>query len=144
MAYKILLVDDDEDDREFFLTAVSKVSYEVSCAVLESCINLIADLSLGTLDRPDLIFLDINMPEMSGWECLAALKDKQQLSDIPVIMYSTSQHIEEAVRAKSAGALSFFSKPYDIKELKETIKIVIDHLDRDALSDLNSNSDRFY
>ncbi|TDO73149.1 response regulator receiver domain-containing protein [Flavobacterium chryseum] len=144
MSHKILLIDDDGDDREFFLDAISKVSSQVSCTVLESCMNLIPDLTAGKIERPDLIFLDINIPEMSGWTCLALLKKNALLADIPVIMYSTSNHIEEAMRAKKEGAVSFFTKPYDLKELHEILKEVIEHMDENTLTELHQNSDRFY
>lgn len=144
MSHKILLIDDDSDDREFFLDAISKISDDVSCTVMESCISLISDLIANTLERPDVIFLDINMPEMSGWDCLSSLKTSPEFSDIPVIMYSTSDHIEEAAKAQKAGAIGFFTKPYDLKELKENLQQVIDHLEKNNLSELTHNSNRFY
>ena len=144
MSHKILLIDDDGDDREFFLDAISKVSADVSCTILESCVDLIPDLIAGTLERPHLIFLDINMPEMSGWTCMSLLKEHAALNDIPVIMYSTSTHIEEAMRAKEVGAVSFFTKPCDFKTLREILKEVIDHLDQNTLAKLTTNSGRFY
>lgn len=144
MSHEILLIDDDGDDREFFLDAVTKVSSNVKCTILESCTNLISDLSAGILPRPNLIFLDINMPEMSGWTCLSLLKEHAVFGDIPVIMYSTSDYIEEALKAKKAGAVSFFTKPYDLKELQVILKQVIEHMDQNTLSELNQNSDRFH
>lgn len=144
MSHKILLIDDDSDDREFFLDAISKISDDVSCTVMESCISLISDLRANTLERPDVIFLDINMPEMSGWDCLSSLKTSPEFNDIPVIMYSTSDHIEEAAKAQKAGAIGFFTKPYDLKELKENLQQVIDHLEKNNLSELTHNSKRFY
>lgn len=144
MIHKILLIDDDRDDREFFMDAVSKVSSTVSCIALESCVDLIADLNSGKLQRPNLIFLDINMPEMNGWTCLSHLKKEADLAEIPVIMYSTSQYSEEGIKAKTAGALSFFSKPYDFRELQDILKKVIQHLDQNSLENLNQNSNRFH
>lgn len=144
MSHKILLIDDDSDDREFFLDAVSKISAEISCTVRENCTTLISDLTSNTLERPHVIFLDINMPEMSGWDCLSALKSSPEFADVPVLMYSTSDHREEAAKAQRAGAVGFFTKPYDLKELKENLEQVINHLDRNSLSDLKQNSDRFY
>jgi DNA-binding NtrC family response regulator len=144
MSHKILLIDDDIDDRIFFYDAVSRVSSDISCKTLESGIALLSDLKSKVLDRPDLIFIDLNMPEISGWVCLSMLKKSDEFAEIPVIMYSTSNHIEEAIKAKKNGAVAFFSKPYDFKELIRTLKEVIDHLERDTLSQLAQNSDRFY
>lgn len=144
MSHEILLIDDDGDDREFFLDAVTKVSSNVKCTILESCTNLISDLNAGVLPRPHLIFLDINMPEMSGWTCLSLLKEHDIFGDIPVIMYSTSDYIEEAPKANRAGALSFFTKPHDLKELQEILKQVIQHMDHNTLVNLNDDSNRFH
>lgn len=144
ISYKILLIDDDKDDREIFHDAVAKVCPEVSCESVENGTTLLTDIANGELAQPDIIFLDINIPEMSGWECLSMLKENSEFGSIPIIMYSTSSHIEEAMKAKKAGALSFFSKPYDFRELQEALKEVVDHLRKNLLYDLPKNSKRFF
>lgn len=144
MSYKILLIDDDKDDREFFLDALSCISNNVELIALENGISLTQDLSEGKIAIPDLIFLDINIPEMNGWACLSLLKNNEQYRSIPIIMYSTSSHKEEAEKAKNAGALSFLSKPFEFKELKAALTEVTDHLERGTLAELPSHSKRFY
>lgn len=144
MPYNILLIDDDGDDREFFQEAIALIPNNIQCTALENGISLLPDLINNRLEIPDLIFLDINVPEMDGWTCLLQLKENANYAHIPVIMYSTSNHPEEVKRSKAAGALSFFSKPYDFKELKETLKEVINHLEMGTLHLLTYHSKRFF
>ncbi|MBC7485318.1 MAG: response regulator [Cytophagaceae bacterium] len=61
--------------------------------------------------KPSIIFLDINMPGMNGWDCLTKLKSREKLKHIPAIMYSASSHKAEVDKAFTVDALSFFAKP---------------------------------
>jgi len=144
MLYHILLIDDDKDDRDLFLDALSSISNDAELTALESGINLISDLISGTIQIPDIIFLDVNVPGMDGWTCLAQLKTNELFAHIPVVMYSTSSHREEAERSKNAGALSFFSKSYDFKDLKAALKEVIEYLKNDSILELSKQSKRFF
>jgi CheY-like chemotaxis protein len=60
---------------------------------------------------PDLIFLDLRMPGMSGQECLIAIKDDPRLAPVPVIVYTTSKDVKESILLKDLGAVHFMSKP---------------------------------
>jgi len=143
MPYHILLIDDDQDDRDFFLDAAAVVSNELIVTALQNGVNLISDLISGELQFPDLIFLDINVPEMDGWTCLSNLKENVDYAHIPVIMYSTSNYQEDAKRAKAGGALSFLSKPFDFKDLKEALNEVLKMLQTGNISNLPVNSKWF-
>ncbi|MDR2405486.1 MAG: response regulator [Deltaproteobacteria bacterium] len=103
----ILIVDDN-------LTNLEQVNiqleddFEVSLAksgpqALEIC--------LAT--RPDLVLLDIEMPDMDGFETLAALKANPELKDIPVIFLTASPDIQTEIRATKAGASDFIAKPVE-------------------------------
>ncbi len=111
-----LLVDDDPDDQEVFLTALSDVSATALCLVAPD-----GDRALELLHNeetiPDYIFLDLNMPRMNGFEFLAAMKKSRILKDIPVIVYSTTSQISQIEKAKKLGAAEFFSKTYKYDEL---------------------------
>jgi CheY-like chemotaxis protein len=74
--------------------------------------------------RPQVIFLDINMPEMSGWQCLEILKKGDKTKNIPVIMYSTSAARLEGQKAVSKGAIGFYEKPSRFEWLKEFLEMV--------------------
>jgi len=76
-------------------------------------------------DRPELIVLDINMPEVSGIDFLEFLRMRSELKEIPVVMLSsetTDIQVDEAMRI---GANAFVFKPVTIEELEEAIKIAL-------------------
>ena len=144
MNYKILLLDDDSDDRMFFKDAIKKVGNgDVSCITLADGHELIATLQGEPDSKPHIIFLDINMPGMSGWEVLSLLKEHEDYANIPAIMYSTSKHNDEIRKAKALGALYFFNKPSDFGVLKETLKVVIEHLRSNNIHQLSHASNLF-
>ena len=111
-----LLVDDDPDDQEVFLTALSDVCDTALCLVAPD-----GDRALELLHNedtvPDYIFLDLNMPRMNGFEFLAAMKKSKVLKDIPVIVYSTTSQPAQIEKVKKLGAAEFFTKTYKYKEL---------------------------
>ncbi|QEE49882.1 response regulator [Flavobacterium alkalisoli] len=145
MQYRILLTDDDLDDRDFFRDAINKISNsEVSCITLDDGHILIATLAEHSEERPNIIFTDINMPPMSGWKVLSILKEHNTYKDIPVIMYYTSQHDEEIIKAKKLGALGYFNKPPDFLELQNAIQEVIEHLRTGTIDQLCNNSKIFF
>ncbi len=122
-----LLVDDDSDDTEMFGEALASVD---STIVLHTAVN--GQTALGKLEelteKPDIIFLDINMPVMNGWECLKALKDNEAYRHIPVGMISTSNHKREMEIAAQLGALCFMTKPSDFEILKKALKLFATNL----------------
>jgi CheY-like chemotaxis protein len=111
MAYQnILLIDDDEDDQEIFLEAVREISSEVVCTALSNAPEALQKLGSGEL-QPDVIFLDLNMPVMSGQQFLAEIKRQPELNSIPVIIFSTSSHAATIALTKEMGAADFITKP---------------------------------
>ena len=116
-----LLVDDDPDDQEVFLTALGDVSSSILCLVAPD-----GDRALELLHNeetiPDYIFLDLNMPRMNGFEFLAAMKKSRILKDIPVIVYSTTSQKAQIEKVKKLGATEFFTKTYKYEELITILK----------------------
>ncbi|KAF2516722.1 response regulator [Flavobacterium foetidum] len=115
----ILQIDDDFDDCELFMEAleeVSTASYTSICNPVEALRQLIEKEI-----HPDVIFLDLNMPIMSGLEFLTEIKKEENLKEIPVIIFSTSQ-LDDIIReAKSYGAHEFISKPNNFNDLKKIL-----------------------
>lgn len=118
MIQKFLLVDDDPDDTDLFEEALRKIDRSIQFYRAEDCREVIAQLKEQKI-RPEIIFLDINMPDMNGWDCLAALKSDQKLKDIPVLMYSTSSVIMDGEKAITRGAHGYLEKPTTFDELKD-------------------------
>jgi len=71
---------------------------------------------------PDYIFLDLNMPYMSGRECLIKLREIERLNRIPIILYSTVRYFEEF---SSLGATSFVTKPNSIESFVKVLAGII-------------------
>lgn len=123
MIKSFFLVDDDRDDTELFSDALKEVDLSIEFNFAFNC----EDLTTGLLQNkfnPQIIFLDINMPGMSGWQCLEALKSGERTKHIPVIMYSTSSAILDGRKAVQRGALGFYEKPSRFEWLKEFLEMV--------------------
>ncbi len=140
---KILIVDDDGDDREMFGEALAEVAPDSICYSAPNARKALSELENRNIDIPDLIFLDINMPQMNGWQTLCQLKEAEPHKNIPVIMYSTSTYPEDVEKAGRLGALCFFSKPSEFKLLKKSISLVIAHLNANSLQALADASPLF-
>src|ERR1700761_7545302 len=118
MIKDILLVDDDLDDVSLFQEALNEVDALINFHSAKNGLKALEFL-LSTPDfTPDLILLDINMPEMNGWRCLTELKNTPLLQQIPVIMYSTSANKTDQQRAESLGAKAIYQKPERFEEIK--------------------------
>jgi CheY-like chemotaxis protein len=112
----LLIIDDDDDDQEIFISAVEKLSVSIHCNAICSAFEALEKLESDEI-KPDLIFLDLNMPLMSGQQFLLEIKKIAKLSDIPVIIFSTSSHPQTIAITKELGALDFITKPSKITEL---------------------------
>lgn len=117
---RVLLIDDDEDDQELFLMAMKEIAASVKCTVLSSARIALQQLETHVL-TVDLIFLDLNMPIMTGQQFLSELDKKEGLNRIPVIILSTSCSVETIKETKALGARRFITKPSDYKELKRIL-----------------------
>jgi CheY-like chemotaxis protein len=113
-----LLADDDNDDADLFREALSSIDPPVDFHHVEDGEMIFQFLETIQGKKPDIIFLDLNMPGMNGWQCLAKLKNDNDFKDIPVIMYSTSSHQRDKEIANELGALGFITKPFDYKIVK--------------------------
>ncbi len=121
---RILLVDDDEDDRLFFIEAIELINPSLQCY---TAINgkIALEKLKGDFYLPDLIFLDLNMPFMNGFDFLRQIKKEKLLSKIPVGITSTSNIIHDRELSKELGANFFLTKPNDFEVLREKLKQIL-------------------
>src|ERR1700760_4617885 len=121
MSKHILLIDDDQDDAELFSDALEELKINTVVAHFSDGNKAIEKLLEKAIPTPDLIFLDINMPHINGWDCLRELKTIAQLNKIPIVMYSTSNFDNQGVKPEDVGATAFLTKPSNFEELKQRI-----------------------
>lgn len=126
----ILLVEDDDDDIELARLALKRGNIKTDVVVksdgrkaLEFLDELPADDSSET-PKPAVILLDINMPEIDGFEVLKRIKRKRSTKNIPVIMLSSSEEEQDVARSYEYGANSYVSKPLNFDEYEDTVKKV--------------------
>ena len=123
MKYKnILQIDDDFDDCEFFEQALRMVS-NARYTSLNNPLDALRKL-INREIKPDLIFMDVNMPIMSGPELLSEIKKRDTTKNIPVIMLSTSPLLSKS-QEKILGAKDYLVKPNTFNELKSLIRNTI-------------------
>lgn len=127
----ILLADDDAEDAEMFSLVLAEIDSTVRFYHVNNGSAVFDFLKNNKDQTPDVIFLDINMPEMSGWQCLSALKTNNETKNIPVLIYSTSSHPRDKQIAIELGAHAFITKPSDYKSLKRILSEVADNLHSD-------------
>jgi CheY-like chemotaxis protein len=128
----IFLTDDDPDDWYFFRVALNEIDESINCDIAKNGKEALSKLkSFKTL--PDVIFLDLNMPVMNGFECLSKIKADGSLSKLPVVIFTTSTNPSDVQSTHQLGADVFLIKPSNIPDL--VIK-----LQRILYLDFNSDS----
>ena len=132
------LIDDDADEKMLFGLAVKRAERNIVFLPVETGEEAFALLNQKSTELPHVIFLDINMPRMSGLECLAKLKGDARTKNIPVIMYSTSEREADIRTAEELGAINFCVKPDDLPELQKMLMVIYDHFEDDLQSKLQS------
>jgi CheY-like chemotaxis protein len=115
------MVDDDIDDQEIFAIALREVEQKVACVFANDGIEALKMLHDDSSFLPDYIFLDLNMPRMTGKQCLSEIKKIKRLSNTRVIIYSTSSNNESMHEARQLGADEYFTKPSSISELTKKL-----------------------
>ena len=123
---RILFVDDDADDRMLFIEAVKEVDESYECVTANDGRQALELLNNVVHSLPDIIFLDINMPRLSGKKCLFEIKNNERLKHIPVIIYTTSKDVEESKELKELGAYHFISKPRNAEDIYYLVSIVLE------------------
>jgi CheY-like chemotaxis protein len=120
---KILLVDDDEDDRHIFREIVREVDAYATLDFAENGLDMIALLSkMSDTDLPGMIILDQNMPRMTGKESLIYLKENDRYKHIPTIVYSTYQVKDFYQECLQLGAEDVVAKPDTMQAYREMIE----------------------
>lgn len=121
----IILADDDEDDRMFFMDAFDELKINTKVQTFINGVELMNYLNEADSILPNVLFLDLNMPMKNGIECLLEIKENERFNDIAIAIYSTSsseEHIEETF---VNGANIYIKKPNDFNALKKILSDVV-------------------
>lgn len=114
MRKNILHIDDDEDDLEIFSAAIEGIDARMNCVSLNSATEAFRRILSNELS-PEIIFIDLNMPIMNGFEFLTEIK-KVVGFNIPIIVLSTSSHKETISKVTKLGAQGYVAKPNSMRE----------------------------
>ena len=121
----ILLADDDTDDCNFFKEALVKLNLSANLKTVNDGEELMQLLTNETIDLPNLLFLDINMPRKNGFECLSEIKKNDRLKDLPIVIFSTSNSRDSINHAFKIGANIYIRKPGNFNQLMQVIQHAI-------------------
>ena len=120
MTEKILLVDDDKDTLRLVGLMLRRQGYEVRAVD-----NGAQAITMAQEETPDLILLDIMMPEMDGYEVARRLRADPGTAEVPIIMFTAKSQVDDKVMGFEAGADDYLTKPTQPRELFAHMKAVL-------------------
>ncbi len=117
---KLLIVDDDDDILHFFQMNLPKDRYEIKTALsAKEGFKILEDFN------PDLIILDIKMPEEDGWEMNKKIKKDENLADIPVAFLTAKEDLSDKLSALKEGIIDYIMKPIKSDQIIKRIENII-------------------
>ena len=124
LSRNIFLVDDDTDDQLFFTDALKEIDSGIICTIANNGREALDKLKKSN-PLPEILFLDLNMPFMNGYECLSYLKNETRLARIPVVIFTTSNDPKDAETTHQLGADVFLSKPNEFGLLRDKLELIL-------------------
>jgi len=119
---RVLLVDDDPDELDLFLAAAEQSSCSIE--VLHCSHSKEIYECLQQDPQPDIILLDHNLSDISGLDCLRAIRQKKEYDEIPVVMYSTSRDKTLIDLSYKSHADRYFVKPSNFDSIRKFIELL--------------------
>jgi len=120
-ARRILVADDEEDVRALVSEILQSARYDVQLASGGR-----EAIDIATRERPDLVLLDVMMPEISGWEVCATLKNHPDTQAIPIVMLSVRSEIRDMITSMQAGADDHLTKPFTRRKLIASVERLLE------------------
>lgn len=138
----VILADDDKDHGTLFERILKSVDPSKTLTVVtdgEALLHLLAQV------KPEILFLDLNMPHKSGIECLQEIRKNEALKDLKVVVYSSSSRMSDIRRSYIHKADLYMVKPFHTEHLRNALDIVLnrDHWQRAALKNHYYINNRF-
>jgi CheY-like chemotaxis protein len=119
MSQKILLVEDDEDNRDLVSFVLKRSQLDVELQIAE---NGQEAVEMATADPPHLILMDMQMPVMDGWHAVPLIKANEKTKHIPIIAFTAQAKPEDKVKSREIGCVEHYTKPMDPEELLNLIQ----------------------
>jgi CheY-like chemotaxis protein len=119
----IWLADDDSDDCELFQDVLKQILPTATITIFSDGEELMKLLSIN--NKPDILFLDINMPCKDGLDCLVNIRLERHFSKLPIVIFSSSTQPKHVDASYGYGANLFYSKPSSLKNLIAGLKSIL-------------------
>jgi CheY-like chemotaxis protein len=117
---KILIVEDNEENRDSLSRRLQRRGYAIVTAADGN-----AGLAMAQSEKPDLILMDMNMPELDGWEATRQIKAIEELRDVPVLALTAHALAGDRERALEVGCADYHTKPVDFPKLLAQIQAIL-------------------
>ena len=117
---KIMVIDDDVKSLELMAAILVPRGYEVITTN-----NPLQAVALITVEKPDIVLLDVMMPVLDGYSVLSEIKKTKQISNIPVVMLTALGFELNKELAQNLGAAGYITKPVELAELMQTVSRVL-------------------
>ena len=117
---KILVVDDDEAINELIKINLELLGYEVITAY-----DGIQGFTLAKQELPDLIILDVMMPDVDGYTVAKRVRENQTTKDIPILMLTALNMLQDKVKGFDIGVDDYLVKPFEMEELKVRVRALL-------------------
>jgi len=127
---KIYLIEDDDDHAEiinFHMSKISEAEILYRSSDGEEAISQLQQISEGSIIKPDLILLDINIPKVNGLEVLQSIKSRSEFDRIPVVALTTSNSQRDISRAYECHINSYLIKPVDFSDFQKQLETLINY-----------------
>lgn len=122
LPYKILAVDDNSRNIQVIGSILKKANYDVGFALNgKQALDLLTEYT-----DYDLVLLDINMPEMNGYETCIQIRKRPEIAEIPVIFLTALSEVDNIVKGFESGAQDYVSKPFNARELLSRVQTQIE------------------
>ncbi|MBV8781137.1 MAG: response regulator [Phycisphaerae bacterium] len=117
---RILIIEDNEENRDSLSRRLQRRGFEVLLAA-----DGVAGVAAAKADKPDLILMDMNMPELDGWEATRQIKADPAIADVAVIALTAHAMTGDRERAIEAGCAEYHTKPVEFPKLLAQIEAVL-------------------
>jgi DNA-binding response OmpR family regulator len=134
---RIVLIEDDQDDSSFMNDAIASLNIPFSLSVFNDGVSALSYFDSAADNHPDIIFLDLNLPFMNGIEVMKNIKRKEILSDIPLIIYSTSDFKQHIITCFEQGADYYIVKPSDFESVKNKMRWILENFSNEEYKSLS-------